>query len=120
MAYLASLRDPNTGRYHHFGLAQVYTELQAERALRSSHGQAFKEWLNYSLEQQKSDLEDYLLTLDGDRRTILETWRTLAPYRNVIPADASEAERQLFVSDLEIILDLLRSELSPSLRPPGA
>lgn len=114
IVYLASLRDPNTGQYHHFGLAQIYTEIQADRALRLSHTQAFSEWLNYSLEQQKIDLEEYLLSLEGDRRTILETWKNLAPYRSLLPTDASEAERQLFVSDLELILELLRSGPSPS------
>src|SRR5262249_51638458 len=120
LVYLASLRDPNTGRYHHYGLAQVYTELQAERALRLSHIQAFNEWLGLSLEQQRSDLEEYLSSLEGDRRTVLENWKTLSPYKNLPPADASQAQRQLFVSDLEIILELLRRELSPFSRLPGA
>lgn len=114
IAYLASLRDPNTGRYQHFGLAQIYSEENADRALRQSHMQVFAEWLNYSIEQQKSDLEEYLRSVDANRARILKTWTTLAPYRNLLPTGASEAERQLFVSDLEIILELLRSEPSPS------
>ena len=114
IAYLASLRDSNTGRYQHFGLAQLYSEENADRALRQSHMQAFAEWLNYSLERQKDDLEDYLRSLDRDRERILKTWATLAPYRNLLPVEVSEAERQLFLSDLELILELLRSELSPS------
>jgi hypothetical protein len=120
IAYLASLRDPNSGRYEHFGLSQIYSEESADRALRLSHTQAFSEWLNYPLEQQKADLEEYLDSVDENRERILRTWSTLASYRNLLPTDASEAERQLFVSDLEIILELLRREPSPSSPSPGA
>lgn len=120
VAYLASLRDPNTGRYEHFGLAQIYSLEEADQALRWSHARAFSDWLNYSLAEQKDDLEAYLLSLEGDRQTVLRTWATLSPYRNLLPADASEAERQLFMSDLELILDLLRTGPSPSWQSSGA
>ncbi len=120
IAYLASLRDPNTGRYQHFGLAQVYSEPEAELALRRSHSQVFNQWLNYPLSEQKSDLEQYLASLEGERRTVLETWGALAPYRNLMPTDATPAQKDLFLTDLEIILDLLRRELSPSSPTPAA
>ncbi len=120
VVYLASLRDPNTGRYQHFGLAQIYSDENADRALRLSHTQAFGEWLNYPLERQKADLEEYLNSIDGDRVKVLQTWASLAPYRNLLPTDATEAERQLFVSDLELILELLRSGPSPSSPTPAA
>src|SRR5213593_4178246 len=74
IVYLASLRNPNTGTYEHFGLAQVYSLEEADRALRTSHGKTFAEWLNYPLAQQKDDLEEYLLSLDEDRQKILKTW----------------------------------------------
>jgi len=120
LAYLASLRDANSGRYQHFGLAQVYSDEEADQALRSSHARVFADWLNYPLTRQKADLEEYLLSIEGDRRTLLETWAALSPYRNLIPAEATAAERELFLSDLELILQLLRSELSPSAPNPAA
>jgi hypothetical protein len=120
IVYLASLRDTNTGRYEHFGLAQIYSDEDADRAIRLSHAQVFAEWLNYPLSEQKADLEEYLLSLDGGRPHILRTWSRLAPYKNLLPIDASEAERQLFVSDLELILELLESESCPSARIPDA
>jgi len=120
LAYLCSLRDANTGRYEHFGLAQIYSREEADQALRWSHAQTFGEWLNSPLAQQKTDLEDYLDNLEGGRQIVLQAWAVLKPYLNVIPVDASEAQRQLFITDLEIILDLLRSETSPSLPNPAA
>lgn len=112
MIYLAELRDANSGTYRHYGLAQRYTDETADRVLRTSHEQVFSEWLNYSLERQHRDLELYLESLEGDRETLLQTWLTLTPYRNAIPISAREAERLLYISDLELILDLLRNELS--------
>ena len=109
IVYLASLRNENTGKYQHFGLSQIYSDEDADIVLRESHEELFREWLTYSLEPQKIDLEEYLGGLDDDRATVLDTWWTLAPYRRLIPARATEAERELYISDLELILELLRS-----------
>ena len=112
LVYLASLRNANTGRYEHFGLAQLYGPEEADQALRDSHERVFAEWLNYRLEQQKTDLEKYLESVGDDRSAVLEAWRSLSPYRSLPPAAAGEAERHLYSSDIEIILELLRTELS--------
>jgi len=40
---------------------------------------------------------------------VLDAWSTLAPYRRLIPVRATEAERELYISDLELILELLQS-----------
>ncbi len=112
IAYLASLRNLNSGAYEHFGLAHVYSEKLANRVLSNSHRQVFAEWLNFSLEQQRLDLEEYLHSVEDDRGKLLDTWLTLTPYRNLLPAEAREAEKLLYISDLEFILDLLRNELS--------
>lgn len=110
LVYLASLRDSNTGRYEHHGLAQMFGEGEADSALRESHTQAFSEWLAYNLEQQKSDLDLYLSSFQSDRRTILSTWIRLAPYRNLVPAAALDPDRRLYLADLEALLEILRAE----------
>lgn len=114
VVYLASLRDVNSGQYQHYGLSQIYSDEEADRVLAASHQQAFREWLSHSLEQQREDLEEYLGSIEGDRGALLNTWLTLTPYRNLVPTTAREAERHLYLSDLELILDLLRNELSAS------
>ena len=114
VAHLASLRNENSGQYEHFGLAQLYSDEEADRVLALSHHQVFREWLNFPLEKQRRDLEDYLESLEGERKKVLQTWLTLTPYKNLVPVDAVEAERLLFISDLELILELMRNELSPS------
>ena len=112
IAYLTSLRNENSGRYQHFGLAQIYSEDAADQVLCESHEAVFSEWLNYELESQARDLEKYLESIEDDRDTVLATWLTLEPYRRLVPAGASEAERDLYVSDLQFVLDLLRNEFS--------
>ena len=108
LVYLSSLRDSNSGVYEHYGLAQVFGGKEADRTLRQSHTQAFSVWLNLNLEQQKNDLEDYLSGLEEDVDAILATWIRLAPYRNLIPARAREVERRLYLTDLEVVLELLK------------
>jgi hypothetical protein len=110
LVYLASLRDPNTGRFEHAGLALVFGEAEADRALRSSHSQTFSEWLCFNLEQQKADLDLYLSALLDNKRMIVETWSRLMPYRNLIPSSATKAEVDLYLADFEALLALLRNE----------
>ncbi len=120
LVYLASLRDPNTGRYEHFGLAQMFGEDEADRALRQSHWETFQQWLGFGLERQKQDLDQYLAGLHRDPRAILETWSRVEPYRNLIPAAAPQAERQLYLSDLQALLELLKNEYGVACPDPDA
>ncbi|MGC9969473.1 MAG: hypothetical protein ABSE56_02665 [Bryobacteraceae bacterium] len=120
LVYLCSLRDPNSGLYQHYGLAQVFSDEEADRVLRQSHEQTFAEWLCFNLEQQKADLDLYLAGLNGNRRTILDTWIRLTPYRGLIPSVVREVERRLYLSDLETILELLKNEYGVASPDPDA
>lgn len=106
--YLARLRDPNTGEYRHHGLAQVFGEEEANRALKDSHSLSFQQWLEMSLEHQKADLALFFTGLLVERRTLIETWLRLAHYRNLIPEGAGDPERILFMEDLETLLKALK------------
>jgi hypothetical protein len=107
LVFLSTLRDANTGAYVHHGFAQRVGEHEADVALRQSHSQCFSEWLAFSLEEQKADLDLYLSEIESDRKTILGNWIRTKPYRNLIPAAALEMERRLYNSDLETLLELL-------------
>jgi hypothetical protein len=110
LVYLASLRDPNSGQYQHFGFAQRFSEREADRTIRRSHANVFSDWLCFSLEQQRADIEVYLDSVGGDRQTILANWREWPPYMNWIPAQSRPSDRELFQSDLEMVLDLVRQD----------
>ncbi len=120
LQYLASLRDPNTGYYGHFGLSQRFSEDVAETTLRESHLRVFGEWLCLRLEPQKADIEEYLESLGGDRKSILASWIRLNSLRACVPAEIRDVERKLFLSDLQTILELLRYEYDVVLPDPNA
>lgn len=117
LAYLASLVNVNSGRYEHHGLATIFGPEEADQALRKSHQQALLDWLSLQLEQQKADLELYFSTLPASRKTLVESWSRLKPYLMVVPAAASEAQRELFESNFAVLFRLLRSEPEPSPEP---
>ena len=110
LVYLSSLLSQNSGLYEHPALAQMFGDEQADETLRRSHARVFQDWLCLNLEQQKADLHEYLSELPGSPAATLADWLRQAPYRKLAPAAAQEVERQLYVSDLEMLLHLLKHE----------
>ena len=112
LVYLASLRDSTSGYYCEPGLAALIGPEGADRSIRHSHHQVFSEWLGFSLSEQKSDLDEYLHAAGSPRD---------APhYRNLVPPTARDVERQLYLTDLETLLELLRYEHGGAFSIPGA
>lgn len=120
LVYLSSLRNPVTGRYEHHGLALVFGDDEAARALRKSHAQAFAEWLLFNLEQQKVDLDLYLSAVVTEKRPVVETWLSVRTYRTFIPASASTVEKRLYLTDIEALIALLKNEHGVAGPDPGA
>jgi len=120
LAYLASLRNTNTGTYEHFGLAQKVGAGDVDRLLRRSHLEVFQEWLCFGLERQKQELEQYFSELEGDKREILANWLSLEPYGIWVPAESRDVERKLFYTDLEVVLELIRTEYGVASRDPDS
>jgi hypothetical protein len=98
LVYLASLRDPASGRYRHEVLNTLMDAEDSDRALSRGHHRLFSEWLAHGMEEQRRDLDEYLRTAGapGDVRQ----------YHNLVPPRARDVERQLFLSDLETLLEL--------------
>lgn len=120
LVYLASLRDPNTGLYQHFGFAQRFSDREADKTMRRSHVNVFADWLNLSLEEQRGDLSRYLESLQGEKEMIVANWTRFPPFPGFIPAQAREGERNLFLADMKIMLELLRKDYSPASSGPDA
>jgi len=120
MVYLSSLRDTNSDRYEHHGLALRAGGEESDSALRASHSESFAGWLCLSIEAQKADLDLYLSALENDKRTIVEAWLLLKPYRNLPPGTARPAERELYLSDFEALLTLLKNEYGAAAPDPDA
>jgi hypothetical protein len=120
LVYLASLRNPNSGGYEHHGLAQVFGEEEANKALRNSHAAVFAEWLSFNLEQQKADLDLYISDLREKKEVVIDTWIRLAPYRNLPPASVRGVERRLYITDFTALLELFRSACGVAAPDPDA
>lgn len=120
LVFLSSLRDQNSGVYEHHGLMQIFGAKEADTTLRQSHEAVFSDWLRLHLEEQKTDLEEYLSSLAEDMKTVLSTWLRLCPYRNLVPSNAREVERKLFLVDLEAVLEVLKNERGVASPDPNA
>jgi len=101
---LAQLRDPHTGAYAHPAIPSRSRAEAVHDKLRRLHDRAFRHWLQMGLEAQIADFEIYLSGLSISRTKVVETWRSLELYRCFAPASASPAERELFISDMEVML----------------
>jgi len=112
LAYLAQRRNSDTGIYEHHGLGKMFGEEEAHTALRQSHDETFRQWLNLGLEEQKADLMLYFAGMPTSRQVLVENWLRLTPYRSLVPFDASPADQELFLSDIELLLKVVKSELA--------
>src|SRR6202171_603321 len=71
VVYLASLRDANSGIYRHHGLSAAFGREESLSALRKSHEDAFREWLNLPLPDKSADLVAYFQSLDENPRQVV-------------------------------------------------
>jgi hypothetical protein len=102
MAFLLALRNPLSGRYAHPSLVENFGCEIADRTLSRIHHQVFTEWLRLNLAEQKADVDDHL-RIAGIPASALS-------YRELVPASAHEVERQLYLTDLEVILQMISFE----------
>jgi hypothetical protein len=109
LAYLASLRDANSGAYRHHGLSTMFGREEGTNALRSSHEEAFTEWLGFSLKEKYADLDRYFESLEEPRGAVADHWLRTANYRSCVPGAAKELERELFSKDMENLLEAIKN-----------
>jgi hypothetical protein len=109
LVYLASLRNSDSGRYEHFGL-ESDAGIDLDLSLRRLHEFVFREWVSYSLERKKADIELYISGLDSiDPADLVDAWLRMTPYKNLVPAAIRGPERKRHISDFEAILGLLKN-----------
>lgn len=109
LVYLSSLRGPG-GTYEHHGFAQVFGPATAQTALLRSHEETFQLWLQFTLEEQKADMDLYLSDLISERHEMIEKWLRMGPPLHVLPHTARASERSLFAADQTALIEILRTE----------
>jgi len=119
LVYLASLRDYNTGRYHHYGLETRYTPEAVDEALRECHVRVFEELVALPLREQTEDLLDFFESLKEDKARLVGVWKRLRSYQILPPDGCHPLARELFDGNIDIILQILReTDLWPLLHDP--
>jgi len=119
LIYLSSLRDYNTGRYHHHGLESRYTSEAVDEGLRRCHTQVFDELVTLPLKKQTDDLVGFFTSLREERSRLVDAWERLRSYRILPPENCYPLAKELFEKNIVIILKILReTELWELLHDP--
>jgi hypothetical protein len=118
LIYLASMRDYNTGEYHHEGMARRFSEASARQALAACHQDVFRRLVLCSLEELVDELELYIRTNCPGDSDMLRVWKMLEPYRVAVPLDCSPLTARYFRSNIRIALSILQSRRLPALQHP--
>src|ERR1700730_14003646 len=109
LAFLASLKDGTDGGHYRDPLAGIlYGEEEIEAALQGKHREIFSNWLGLGLAAQMAEVAGYLAGQDEDHNALISIWLHDKVYESLIPTAVSQAERNLFSSDLKAILQLLQ------------
>jgi hypothetical protein len=119
LVYLASLRDYNTGRYHHYGLESRYALESVDEGLHQCHVRIFEELVALPLKEQTEDLLDFFESLKEDKARLVGIWKRLKSYQILPPEGCHPLARELFDKNIEIMLTILReTDLWPLLHDP--
>lgn len=108
LLYLASLRDYNTGRYHHYGLETRHSPAAVDRGLHRCHILIFEELMALPLEDQTRDLLGLFESIREERSRLIDTWQRLRSYQVLPPDNCHPLARQLFDKNIEVMLRVLR------------
>ena len=116
--YLSSLRDFNTGEYHHQGLAHAFSESVAGTAMAACHQELFKRLVLSSLSSFVEQLDRFIRSSPNTYLGTLVAWKTLEGYHVAIPLNCDPLTAELFRSNVRIAMELLRTP-AQSLRLPS-
>ena len=108
LVYLASLRDYNTGHYHHYGLESRYSAEAIDAGLHRCHVQVFEELVSLPLKEQTEDLLNFFESLKEDKTRLVAVWKRLKSYQILPPEDCHPLARELFDKNIGIMLRILR------------
>jgi hypothetical protein len=119
LVYLASLRDYNTGRYHHYGLESRYSAEAVDEGLRQCHVGVFEDLVALPLKEQTEDLLGFFESLKEEKTRLVAVWRQLKSYQILPPENCHPLARELFDKNIAIMLRILReTDLWPLLHDP--
>ncbi len=117
LLHVAMLRDIATAQYRHDGLAAIYSEGAVNHALAYCHEELLEKILETPLEKQEQDLRTCLTGMEGDSRGVAARWSECEFYRMLLPSGAPGYLRDLFCSNLRVLLGIIASDEPSSISP---
>jgi hypothetical protein len=115
--YLASMRDYNTGLYHHEGLASRYSPEIACEALADCHRESYRELLLCPLENLVSQMEAYVDSSRIPPHEFVSAWKRLEPYRVAVPLEPEAFSSDFLFSNFRVALAIVEDRLASRWRP---
>jgi hypothetical protein len=107
--YVSSLRNSNTGRYQHDGLAVLYSEDSVQEALAQCHEEIFSRVLEAPLRQQERDLRKCLEVAGDQFWPVVESWRESRFFKTLCPEGLPDYLNDLFCSNMGALLAIFSS-----------
>jgi hypothetical protein len=103
---LAGKLDPQPGLC---AKPEADTAAEVEYSLRGQYLKVFQGWLCLTLEEQMSDLSRYLVASGQNRVEVARRWLNDRSYLRLIPPRALQLQKELFMMDLEVVLEIQSS-----------
>ena len=107
LAFLASLRDPYTGRVLHEGWSAVLPQELVHDALRESHRRVFQSAADLSLADLCNELRKHFHLLGEEERRVAKLWLETEPYYELVPEGCSQLPRRFFITQIRAALEVL-------------
>ena len=118
LAYVASLKQ-TSNQYQHAELAAVYGNEEVQQALAQCHQELFERVLESPWAVQEEDLHAYLGAMPNGLPTAAADWRKRESYRDLLPNESPDYLRELFCSNMRMMLDIIMRERSLGGLSPG-
>jgi hypothetical protein len=107
LAFLASLRDPYTGRYLHEGWSAVLPHELVHDALRETHRRVFQSAVDLSLADLCNELRKHFHLLGEEERRVAKLWLETEPYYELVPEGCPQLPRKFFITQIRAALEVL-------------
>jgi hypothetical protein len=111
LVHVCRLRDISSGRYTHSTLDEIYSQPAVHQALLYCHEELFERVLESPLEQQEWGLRLYFAGLDVAPFEAAARWLEVEFFRQLVPFGAPAYLRDLFFSNMRVILALVSVEV---------
>jgi AraC-like DNA-binding protein len=115
---VASCYDPVICGYRHESLIGVIASEELDHTLRAVHRLVWDEWMNATFEQQHADLILYLRHPSIRLIDSLTSWCNTKVFINWLPQHVDPIQRSRFLSNLDILIDILKSEYGVNTHSP--